>query len=78
MTAEEGVEKPDFAGVTEGKESWTMCGLGIDEEEFSRMNERAYSAIFLEGNNIAASDDLPYRSRHSFANYSLTRGLEQR
>ena len=60
-----------------GKESWTICGLRADEEEFSRKNERAYSAIFLEGNNIAASEDFPYRSRQSFANYSLTKDLEQ-
>lgn len=25
-TAEEGVERPDLAGVTGGKDNWTMCG----------------------------------------------------
>ena len=54
-----------------------MWGLGVVEEEFSKMNERAYSAIFLEGNNNAAFDDFPYRSRHSFANYSLAEGFNR-
>ena len=45
--------------------------------EFSRINERAYSAIFLEGNNKAPSDDFPYRSKHSLANYPLTEGFNR-
>ena len=62
---------PALTGVTGGNESCAICGVVVvapSEEELSRMNVRAFSAILLEGNNIVPSDGLPYRSRHSFAN----------
>ena len=60
---------PDFAGVTGGKDNCAMCGVvEVLLRELSRMNDRAFSAILFEGNSIALSDGLPYRSRQSFAN----------
>lgn len=40
------------------------------------MNDLAYSAIFRDGKSIACSDELPYRSRHSLANWKLVVGFQ--
>ena len=42
------------------------------------MNNLACSAIFLDGKSIASSDELPYRSRHSLANWKLVGGFQCR
>jgi hypothetical protein len=58
-----------------------MCGVVVvvvpSEEELSRMNVRAFSAILFEENNIAPSDGFPYRSRHSFANCFISNLFEE-